>query len=74
MLTDHTLVPKQPVWKFGAQLTDDEQQLLNVVLDAHADCFAHSMYDLGRHTTYRMKIDLLDDSPIFKPTHRLSAL
>ena len=67
--TDATPVPK---WKFGDQLTPDERTQLDDVLASHADCFAYSMYDLGRHTTYRMKIDLLDDTPVFKPKHRLS--
>ena len=59
-------------WKFGDQLTDEDKEQLNNVLSAHADCFAYSMHDLGRHSTYRMKIDLLDETPIFKPKHRLS--
>ena len=67
--TDHKPPPK---WKFGEQLTTDERQQLDDVLAAHSDCFAYSMYDLGRHTTYRMKIDLLNEAPIFKPKHRLS--
>ena len=66
-------VPQPPSWKFGSQLTDNEREQLADVLAAHADCFAYSMHDLGRHTTYRMRIELLDEAPIFKPKHRLSA-
>ena len=49
-----------------------EKGQLEDVLTSHQDSFAYSMYDLGRHTKYRMRIALLDEAPIFKPKHRLS--
>ena len=64
--------PEQPKWKFGEQLTDEEKGQIDAVPQKHADFFAYSMHDLGRHTKYRMQIDLLDDTPVFKPKHRLS--
>ena len=66
-------IAEKPVWKFGERLTSDELRQLNDVLATHTDCFAYSMYDLGRHTKYRMQIPLLDDIPVFKPKHRLSS-
>ena len=70
--TDLTATGKMSAWKIGAQLTEEELKLLDDVLASHADCFAYSMFDLGRHTKYWMKIDLIDETPIFKPKHRLS--
>ena len=69
---DLPISPEQPAWKFGEQLSEGERKQLSELLTTHSDCFAYSM-DLGRHTTYRMKIELLDDTPVFKPKHRLSS-
>ena len=67
-----TTSTKPPAWKFGERLSMEEETQLNDVLTTHSHCFAYSMHDLGRHTTYRTRIELLDDTPVFKPKHRLS--
>ena len=38
----------------------------------YAHLFAFGMHDLGRHTTYPMRLDLIVSKQVFFPRHRLS--
>ena len=62
----------KPKWSFGEQLSAAERGSLEDLVSKHADAFAYSMKDLGKHNRYKMTIDLVDDVPVFKPKHRLS--
>ena len=65
--------PTQEVkWSYGKELTlDQKDQMHRLVLD-YSHHFAFEMHDLGRHTTHQMRLDLIDNKPVFCPRHRLS--
>ena len=42
------------------------------LITKHAYEFAYGMDDQGRHSTQKIRLDLIDEEPVFCPKHRLS--
>jgi len=71
-LVDVTVPETQTPWTFGEQLSPEDRDRIEQVVEEHRRCFAFTIADLGRHRTYKMSIPLTDETPIFRPRHRLS--
>ena len=45
---------------------------MHAMVSRHESHSAFGMYDLGWHSTHQMRLDVIDDKPIFCSRHRLS--
>ena len=65
--------PAQEVkWSYGKEITRDQKDQMHTLVSDYSHHYAFGMHDLGKHTTHQMRLDLIDNKPIFWPRHRLS--
>ena len=61
---------KDVKWAYGTELSEEQASQMHALVTGHKIHFG--MHDLGRHSTHQMRLDLVDEKPVFCPRHRLS--
>ena len=64
--------PKGEGWQYGEDLPIEHAKLIHAVCMENIDLFATGMSDLRKHVHAKMRIDTIDEEPVFKSKHRLS--